>query len=228
MPSIEFYYMPESPPCRTVEMVAELVGVTLNKHYVNLFTKEHLQEEYVKINPRHKVPFIVDGDVKLNESRTIAKYLVNKYDPDNEHLYPKDPIQRAYIDDILDFELGTLYPCAFKLLGPKLFKHVEELNADDEKSYRDNLSYLDKKLGENGAKRFMFGDHLTIADVSLAATFTFPIACGYDFQDFKHLVAYLDRLEAAIPKYHEINDEPTENMRKYIQSKQEGVTDKTA
>lgn len=222
MPAVDFYYMPESPPCRTVEMVAEMAGVTLNKHYINLFTKENLSDEYAHLNPRRKVPFIVDGDVKLNESRAIAKYLVSKYKPDDKYLYPKDLVERAHVDEWLDFELGTLYPTAFKVLGPKLFGPVKELDPEAEKNYKDTLHFLDRRLGENGAKRFLVGNHLTIADLSLAATFSFPSACNYNLHDFKHIVAYLDRLKAAIPRYSEINDEPTENMRKFIQSKQEG------
>lgn len=220
MRTIEFYYMPESPPCRAVEMVAGAVGATLNKHYINLFTKEHLQESYVALNPLHKVPFIVDGSLKLGESRAIMMYLVNKFKPDDEHLYPKDPERRALVDELLFYETGTLFAAQGKLLRPKLFGPVKELNPDDEKAYRDCLQYLDKRLGDGGRK-FMLSDHLTIADMSLAATFTFAAACDYDLGEFKNLVAYLERMKSAIPNYGEINNKPVENMKKFIQSRQE-------
>ncbi len=32
------------------------------------------------MNPQHSVPFMVDGEVKLNESRAIALYIVNKFE----------------------------------------------------------------------------------------------------------------------------------------------------
>jgi hypothetical protein len=35
-----------------------------------------------------KVPLMVDGDLKMGESRAIMMYLVNKYKPHDEHLYP--------------------------------------------------------------------------------------------------------------------------------------------
>jgi glutathione S-transferase len=221
MTSIDFYYMPESPPCRAVEMVASLVSAPLNKHYINLFTKDHLKEDFAKVTVLHKVPYIVDGDLKLGESRAIMMYLVNKYKPDDEHLYPKDPVKRAPIDELLFYEIGTLFAAQSKLLRPKIFGPVKEFNTEDEKSYKDCLQYLDERLGGNGAKRFMLGDHLTIADVSLAATFTFAVACDYDLSDYKNLVPYLERMKSAIPNYGEINDKPVENMTKFIRSKQE-------
>lgn len=221
MASIDFYYMPESPPCRAVEMVAGMVGAQLNKKYINLFTKEHLKEDYLKVSPLHRVPTIIDGDLTLGESRAIMMYLVNKYKP-NDSLYPQDPRTRASIDELLFYEIGTLYQAATKLLRPKLFGPVKELNAEDEKAFKGCLHYLDKRLGENGAKRFMFGNQLTIADISLAASFTFPVCCGYDMYDYKHLVAYLDRMKSAIPNYSEINEKPCENMKQFIMSKQGG------
>lgn len=220
--TIDFYYMPESPPCRAVEMVARLVGVNLNKQYINLFTREHLKEDFIKINPSHKLPFIVDGDLKLGESRAIMAYLVNKYKPEDEFLYPKDPEIRAKIDELLYFDIGTLYQSASKLLRPMLFGPVKEFDPADEKALQDALHYLDKRLGDNHARRFVMSNHLSIADVSLAATFTFIVACGYNIHDYKQIVVYLERMKAAIPDYSEINDEACENLRKFVESKQEG------
>ena len=200
MPTVEFYYMPESPPCRAVQMVANLVGVTLNKHYINLFTKEHLQEAYLKMNPMHKVPFIVDGDVKINESRAIMQYLVNKYLPDDNGLYPRDADKRAQIDEMLYIDMGTIYQSASKLFAPRLFGKAKEFDPESEKAFKDSLDLLDSRLSNNGGKKFLFGDHLTIADVSLVASLSFPDACGYDFSEHKHLSAYIKRLKETMRK----------------------------
>ena len=65
--TIDFYYIPESPPCRTVELVANQINVELNKKFLNLAEGEHLKEDFLKINPQHTVPTIVDGDLMLTE-----------------------------------------------------------------------------------------------------------------------------------------------------------------
>lgn len=217
---IDFYYMAESPPCRTVEMVAKAAGVELNKRPVNLFTQEHLKEDFIKVNPLHKVPFIVDGDLKLGESRAIAAYLVNRYAPGSS-LYPADAVQRARVDELLNLDVSLLNQAGSKLLRPKLYGLGKELNAEDEKAYRDVLRYFDNRLQNNNGKKFMLGDHLTIGDISVAATFSFPEACDYDISEFKHLTAYLKNLKASIPDYGAINDKPLENMKAFVRSKQQ-------
>lgn len=212
--------MPESPPCRAVEMVAGMVGVTLKKHHINLFAKEHLKDDFVKLNPLHKVPFIVDGDLKLGESRAIMMYLVNKYKPDDE-MYPRDPVKRAKIDELLFYEIGTSYVAQMKLFRPLLFGQTKELNADDEENFKECLRYLDKRLAENGGKKFMFGNHLTIADVSLAAGLSTTEVCDYKLSEFKNLTAYLERMKTAIPNYGDINDKRIESLKNFLRSKRE-------
>lgn len=221
MSEVNFYYTPESPPCRAVEMVASMIGVKLTKRYVDLSKGDHMKEDYAKLNPTRKVPFIVDGDLKLNESCAIMAYLINKYKPDEQTLYPKNPVERARVDELLFYGVGTLIPAAAKLFRPMIFGPVKEFNPDDEATYNGVLEYLDKRLSDNIGKKFMLGDNLTIADIFFSASFTLPQACEYDLQKYSHLVAYLERMKAAIPNYGEINDKPTESLKSIIKSRQE-------
>lgn len=76
---------------------------------VNLLTKEQLNDDFIKINPQHTVPTIVDDDgFVLWESRAISQYLAETRSSDNT-LIPKDVKQRAIMNQRLYFDLGTLY-----------------------------------------------------------------------------------------------------------------------
>lgn len=216
---VKFYYMPESPPCRTVEMVAELAGVKLDKQYVNLAKQEHLKPEYLQINPIGTIPFIIDGDVKIGESRAIACYLVNKYMPSDNTLYPHDPSERAKVDELLYLDIGYVYAATTKYFSPRIFGKAKEFDQEAGEKLAKSFEYLDKRLENNGGRKFLLGDELTLADVSFAASLSFPEACGYDLTKFTHLHAYHERLKESIPKYHEINDKANQNMKIYISEK---------
>uniref|UniRef100_A0A6G1SNS2 Glutathione S-transferase 1, isoform D n=1 Tax=Aceria tosichella TaxID=561515 RepID=A0A6G1SNS2_9ACAR len=217
-PPVQFYYMPESAACRAVELVAGMVGVKLDKHHVNLMAGDHLKEDYVKLYPLHKVPFIVDGGLKMGESRAIMMYLVNKYKP-NDPLYPNDADKRAAIDELLFYEIGTLYQAhLLTLIRPFIVGNAKVIDPEQEKALKESLQYVDQRIGAAGTK-FMFGNQLTIADISLMGTLDYTYVTDYDLSEYKNLVAYLARVKAAIPNYSEINDKPLEDFRQWIRSK---------
>lgn len=106
---VTLYHFPPSAPSRSALLVAKAVGVDVDLQIVNLFAKEQLQENFVKINPQHTVPTLVDGDFVLWDSHAIGPYLATTYGK-NDNLYPKDAQKRAVVDQRLYFDCGTLYP----------------------------------------------------------------------------------------------------------------------
>ena len=67
-PSIKFYEMLPSPPCQTVRLTAKAIGLNLDPCVVFDPNKEEfLEPDFVKLNPQHCVPTIVDGDFILAE-----------------------------------------------------------------------------------------------------------------------------------------------------------------
>jgi len=80
-------------------MTAHALGLELNKKKVDLDAGDHLKPEFVKLNPQHTIPTLVDGDFAVWESRAILIYLAEKYDKEGS-IYPKDPQQRAVINQI--------------------------------------------------------------------------------------------------------------------------------
>ena len=53
--------------------------------------------EFVALNPRHRVPTLVDGDFVLYESNAIVEYLEDAYPGRGAPLFPADVRERAVV-----------------------------------------------------------------------------------------------------------------------------------
>ncbi|WP_293341384.1 glutathione S-transferase family protein [Microcoleus sp. CAWBG58] len=80
---------------------------------------DHLEPEFVAMNPFHRVPVLVDGDFTVVESLAILDYLEAKY-PEPAML-PKDPKDLAIVkmvELVTVNELGpALYPLSSERMG---------------------------------------------------------------------------------------------------------------
>ncbi len=80
---------------------------------------DHLEPEFVAMNPFHRVPVLVDGDFTVFESLAILDYLEAKY-PEPAML-PKDPKDLAVVkmvELVTVNELGpALYPLSSERMG---------------------------------------------------------------------------------------------------------------
>ena len=109
--TIEIHGVVFSPPCRLVYMTLDVLGIQYKSVYCHPFKGMNKTPEYLKLNPQHNIPALVDGKLVLNESRAIATYLAGMAGSygGNSQLYPSDLKIRAVIDQRLHFDLGTFY-----------------------------------------------------------------------------------------------------------------------
>lgn len=105
---MKLFHTPGSPPSRSVLMTIRNLGLEVDIQIVDLATGEHLTPEFVKLNPMHQVPVLVDVDFVLSESRAIQAYLVNSKKPGSD-LYPSDPQTRAIVDQLLYFDATAFF-----------------------------------------------------------------------------------------------------------------------
>lgn len=47
--TIDFYFFPVSPPCRTVMMIGKALGIHFNYIKVNLMKGDHMKPDFVKV-----------------------------------------------------------------------------------------------------------------------------------------------------------------------------------
>lgn len=140
--------------------------------------------EFLKLNPRHTIPTIVDHGFELFESRAILAYLVNKYAPGSS-LYPSEPEAKAKVDKMLFFDAEGFFPSLKAVLvNEKYLKHFLKNICLQLSKYRHKVEPSPKAIAELNDKvavleiilenePFLAGNQLTIADLSVGASYLF-------------------------------------------------------
>ncbi|TMW40689.1 hypothetical protein DOY81_014231 [Sarcophaga bullata] len=195
---MDFYYLPLSAPCRAVMMTAKAIGVELNKKLLDLFAGEHMKPEFLKLNPQHCIPTLVDGDLALWESRAIMVYLVEKYGK-NDSLFPNCPKKRAVINQRLYFDMGTLYKSFADYYFPQVYFNAP---ADPElyKKIEAAFEFLDIFLSGN---QYAAGDSLTLADLALLATVSSFEIARFDFSRYANVAKWYANAKSVAPGFDE-------------------------
>ncbi|XP_054725707.1 glutathione S-transferase D1-like [Anastrepha obliqua] len=200
---MDFYYLPGSAPCRAVLMTAQCVGIDLNKKLLNLSAGEHLKPEFLKFNPQHTIPTLVDNDFAVWESRAIMIYLVEQY-AKTDSLYSKNPETRALINQRLYFDMN-LYMEFGQYFYPAVMKKTP-FDPQQLKKLEAQLEVLNTLLAGNG---FAVGNSLTLADLSLLATIStldvssFAKGANIDVKKYANIKKWYENMKAVTPGYKE-------------------------
>jgi len=135
---------------------------------------EHLQPEYLAINPMGKVPAITDGDFHLWESGAILLYLADKYEKAELSLE-----ERAQLNQWILFANATL--------GPGIFV---EANRDRE---MPRLMTALERIFEQ--QPYLLGQHFSVADVAVGSILSYiPMMLKLDLSEYPAVVSYAKRL----------------------------------
>ena len=142
MSDLHVHAHPVSQPTRSVLAFLKLSGIPFEFHLVDLFKREHLTEDFAKINPFQAVPAIVHEDYNLWESAAIVAYLADAFNTDN-NWYPKDIKIRGKINAYLHWHHQNVRdPIAgflrAKVFAPK-FLGAPELTPEAEAPLRAKL-----------------------------------------------------------------------------------------
>jgi glutathione S-transferase len=166
---VKLYFHPISTTSRPIMLFAAENGLDLEMQVVDLFTGEHMQPPYSKLNPNRLVPTLEDGDFILTENSAILKYLADKID---SPAYPKDLRQRARVNERMDWTSTQLCSdLVYALVYPQIFdahkRRSDEAQAATLERGRERaqtwLRILDENMLGTG-NRYLCGDKITIAD----------------------------------------------------------------
>jgi glutathione S-transferase len=183
--------------------------------------------EFLAKDPADLTPLLEEGDLPLGslwESCAIMQYLCNKHGL--ERFYPTDPGERAMVDSAMFYLIGTVYPLLARATYPTLgfaqyAGEAATADIDDEikaRAQKDAEAALERPLDVYHVfflreRRFIGGDHPSIADIRFAATLEFLRAIDYDLPDWAE--EYMTAMEAALGDAY---SEPAADVRGYVES----------
>lgn len=159
--------------------------------------------EFKKISPLGKIPVLQEDDYYLPDSSAVLDYLEAAYP--TPPLYPKDPKERGKAVFLEEYADGGI---AAKLTGVIFFQRVVGPRfmgqPTDEEAVQKAIdtevpvmfSYLEGLLA--GGRRFLVGDSLTIADISVVSQFVNLAHAQFtvDKGRWPNLAAYVDSVMA--------------------------------
>lgn len=87
--------------------VAEELGIAYDLKPIGPRTGETQSEEYTRLNPKQKIPLLVDGAFRLSESVAICRYLIANH-PGGNIAAPSTPAECAREDEWCCYVYGEL------------------------------------------------------------------------------------------------------------------------
>jgi glutathione S-transferase len=181
--------------------------------------------EFAARNPSFLTPMVeTDGLPKgvLWESCAIMQYLCNKHGLTS--YYPSEPAARAMVDSAMFYVIGTLYPyiarATYPVLGfPQYAGEVGASDAGAEAKAAAQKAATEAVAGPLevfhsfylSGRPFIGGDHVSIADIRLAASLEFLAAVDYAFPGWAS--DYRRRVESTLGAAY---SEPAADVRGYI------------
>lgn len=166
---LRVHYFPPSPRAFKVLALVHHLELPFEPHVVDLFKGEQKQPAFAALNPNMLMPVIEDDGFVLWEANAILQYLAAK-DP-ARGLLPEEPRARADVSRWQFWDLAHWEPP----LATMIFEHVVkklaglgEPNLDRVAEAQTRFHRFAKVLdGQLRGRRFITGDHLTVADFSL-------------------------------------------------------------
>ena len=189
MADYQLYCFAQSGNAYKAALMLTLAKASWTPILVDYFNGETRTEAYRKINPMGEVPVLVDGDVTLSQSGVILDYLAEREQKfggvDKHH-------QREILRWLLfDNHKLTSYVATLRFLRAFTDQGESDVTRFFEARAKAALKIIDTQLAEN---RFITGDALTIADLSLCGYLYFGDELGFPLTAYSHVLRWLDEI----------------------------------
>ena len=160
---------------------------------LNFRKQQHMSPDYLKINPKHKVPMLIVDGRSLTESVAIQQWIARTYP--QAKLLPADPWDELQAVSLMSWFSGGIHPYLSRINSPP--KVCDAAGAED--SVRrlatgplmENFQIADDLL----AGREWFFDHFTAPDAHFFWCFRRATQFDLDLSGFGNCTAHFERMQ---------------------------------
>ncbi len=147
-----------------------------------------------RINPRGKIPVLVDGDLTVAESGAILNYLADRYGTAQRFAPPPGTPERALHDQWCFFAATELDATSLYIL--RRHDDLQEIYGAAPQATRSAREYFDRQVrvvaeAIADGRPHLLGDTLTAADIMMTTVLDWAEYCGIEL--LEPLVAYRTR-----------------------------------
>ena len=183
---LDFYYHPLSPLARRVWIALLEKKILFTPVVISLKDGEQFKPDFLKLNPFHHVPVIIDDGLRVLESLAILDYLECKYPEPS--LLPQKPSQLAKIrmaQMVANNELSSLVLplIAETENSPKLQKTKRKI--------KRILNFFEELLAD---ENYFGGNSISLGDIVAGNNVMLINKLGFDFVCHQKIQAWCDRL----------------------------------
>jgi glutathione S-transferase len=188
---LTLYYAPTA--CSLVPYLALTeAGADFETKPVNLGKGQQMTSEYLRLNPKHKVPVLeINGD-PLTENVAIQFWIARNFP--GAKLLPSDSLQESKAISLMAWCASSIHPSLAPMVRPERYCDLpgseESVRRCAQKLLMENFKLADDLL----AGREWFFDHFTIPDAYFFWCFRRAMQIGVDVSAFKNCLAHHERM----------------------------------
>jgi glutathione S-transferase len=144
------------------------IGVPFELVRVDVGRGDNFDPAYLRLNPNHRVPTLIDGDRALYESAAIVLYLCEKHPEAGLMPLPGDPQRHLFLQWLVYCTNTVQEDLQHWWHGENYVHHAAsqaDLKAVAEQRLDRNFSQLDSALAQSGP--YLLGERFSAADIYL-------------------------------------------------------------
>jgi glutathione S-transferase len=160
---------------------------------LNLRKDQHKSAEYMKINPKHKVPVLIVDGKALTENVAIQMWISRTFP--QAKLLPSDPWEELKAISILSWCASGIHPFLARINSPPRVCDVPGADESVKRLASENLFENFAITDELLAGREFFFEHFTAPDAHFFWCFRRAGQLAVDLSKFKNCQAHFERMK---------------------------------